>query len=360
MVKRVLAWAQRNERHLGAIVFVWGFITDIIAFVLLDISIVNIVFAAYLALAALAIFLGHLLSAHSPASPSVRYRSALVLLPLAAQYLIGNLLSGFLIFYTKSSVLGASWPFLVLLAVIFIGNEWFRKYKDRITFMAVLLFFTAYAYAIFALPLFLRSLGPIIFLLSTAIALCAFGLYLFFLYRAGRMKLRQSVLPIVGSSLVITGLVVGAYFSGLIPPIPLTLKEAGIYHRVERQGAGYLLTGEGERAWYDPRPQALHMAAGQPVSAFAAVFAPIRFGTVVVHRWQRYDEEKRAWVTQSRISFPIAGGRAEGYRGYSEIPSPTPGEWRLRVETENGQVIGQRRFTVERAGVPPVLRTEVR
>ena len=76
MVKRVLAWAQRNERHLGAIVFVWGFITDIIAFVLLDISIVNIVFAAYLALAALAIFLGHLLSAHSPASPSVRSRAS--------------------------------------------------------------------------------------------------------------------------------------------------------------------------------------------------------------------------------------------------------------------------------------------
>lgn len=360
MVKRTLAWAQRNERHLGAVVFVWGFITDIIAFVFLDIAVVNIVFAVYLALAALAIFLGHLLSSRAPAHPSVRYRSALVLLPLVAQYLIGNLLSGFLIFYTKSSVLGASWPFLVLLAVIFIGNEWFRKYKDRITFMAVLLFFTAYAYAIFALPLFVRALGPFIFLGSTAIALGAFGLYLLLLYRAGRMKLAESVLPIIGSSLVITVLVVSAYFSGLIPPIPLTLKEAGIYHSIERSTAGYQLTGERERAWYDPRPQVLHLAPGEPLAAFAAVFAPIRFGAVVVHRWQRYDEESRAWVTQSRISFPIAGGRLEGYRGYSEIPSPVPGEWRLRVETENGQIIGQRRFRVERASAPPELFETVR
>lgn len=360
MVRKILAWAQRNERHLGAIVFIGGFITDIITFVFLDISVVNVVFAVYLALAALSIFLGHLLSSRAPTHPSVRYRSILILLPLVAQYLIGNLLSGFLIFYTKSSVLGASWPFLILIAAIFIGNEWFRKYKDRITFMAVLLFFTAYAYAIFALPLFLRALGPLVFLGSTALALGAFGLYLGALYRAGRMKLAESILPIIGSSLVITVLVVSAYFSGLIPPIPLTLKEVGIYHQVGRQGAGYLLEGEAMRPWYDLRPQVLHVASGEPLSAFTAVFAPIRFGTVVVHRWQRYNEDKGVWVTQSKIAFPIAGGRVDGYRGYSEIAAPASGTWRLRVETETGQVIGQRRFIVERASEPPLLFQETR
>lgn len=351
MLRKLLAWAQRNERHLGALVFVWGFITDIITFVFLDISLVNIVFAAYLALAALAIFLGHFLSSHPPEKPSLRHKSLLVLLPLVAQYLIGNLLSGFLIFYTKSSVLGASWPFLVLIALIFIGNEWFRRYKDRITFMAVLLFFTTYAYAIFALPLYQRSLGAVVFIESTVLALGAFGLFLVLLYRAGRMKLAESVLPIIGSCLLITVLVVSAYFSGLIPPIPLTLKEGGIYHSVTRQEGQYVLSAEEGRLWYDPRPMVLHTAPGESLSAFTAVFAPIRFGTVVVHRWQRYSEEKGAWVTHSRIAFPISGGRAEGYRGYSESANPLPGEWRVRVETENGQVIGQIRFTVTR-GIP--------
>jgi len=360
MVRKVLAWAQRNERHLGALVFVGGFITDIVTFVFLDISLVNIVFAVYLGLAALAIFLGHFLSAHPPEKPSIRYKSALVLLPLVAQYLIGNLLSGFLIFYTKSSVLGASWPFLILIALIFIGNEWFRRYKDRITFMAVLLFFTTYAYAIFALPLYMRSLGAVVFIESTVLALVSFGIFLLLLYRAGRMKLAESVLPIIGSSLLITVLVSSAYFSGLIPPIPLTLKEGGVYHHVERREGQYLLQGEGSRPWYDLRPQVLHTAPGESLSAFTAVFAPIRFGTVVVHRWQRYNEEKNVWVTQNKIAFPIAGGRAEGYRGYSESANPLPGEWRVRVETENGQVIGQMRFRLERASSPPILYEEIR
>ncbi|MES2931677.1 MAG: DUF2914 domain-containing protein [Patescibacteria group bacterium] len=360
MIRKVLAWAQRNERHLGALVFIWGFITDIITFVFLDISLVNIVFAAYLGLAASAIFLTHFLASHPPEKPSIRHKSALVLLPLVAQYLIGNLLSGFLIFYTKSSVFLASWPFLILIALIFIGNEWFRRYKDRITFMAVLLFFTAYSYAIFALPLFVLSLGAFVFLGSTAIALVSFGIFLALLYKAGRMKLRESILPIIGSCLLITVLVSSAYFSGLIPPIPLTLKEGGIYHSVGRVDGQYVLEGEEEQPWFDIRTRVVHVTPGESLSAFTAVFAPIRFGTVVVHRWQRYNEEKGAWVTQSKVAFPIAGGRTEGYRGYSETGNPLPGEWRVRVETENGQVIGQMRFRLERTETPPVLHEEVR
>ncbi len=359
MVRKVLAWAQRNERHLGALVFFGGFITDVLTFTLLDISLVNLVFAAYLGLAALCVFLGHLTAPWHDAK-AVWKRSVTVILPLAAQYLIGNLLSGFLIFYTKSSVLGVSWPFLVLLLLVFVGNEWFRKYKDRLTFMAVLLFFTAYAYAIFALPLLVGKLGPWIFAGSTGLAVLGFALFLFLLRRAGRRQLAQSMTPIIGASLAIVIVMSVSYFSGLLPPIPLALKDGGIYHAVSSANGTYTLLSEPNQPWYDPRPQTLHTAPGEPLYAFAAVFAPIRFGTMVVHRWQRYDADKGAWVTQSRIAFPISGGRAEGYRGYSEVSSPLPGEWRVRVETEGGQVIGQIRFTVEHAKVPPVLHTETR
>jgi hypothetical protein len=359
MIRKLLAWAQRNERHLGALVFFGGFVTDVITFVFLDISLVNLVFAAYLALAALCIFLGHALAGWHGAN-GVFKRSVLVILPLVAQYLIGNLLSGFLIFYTKSSVLGVSWPFLILLLLIFAGNEWFRKYKDRITFMAVLLFFTTYAYAIFALPLFARMLGAGVFVGSTLLAVGSFSVFLLFLYRAGKARLAQSLVPIIGSCLAIVIVMSVSYFSGLLPPIPLTLRDGGIYHGVTSANGTYTLLAEPSQDWYDLSPQRLHVSAGEPLYAFAAVFAPIRFGTVVVHRWQRHDADKGAWVTQSRIAFPIAGGRAEGYRGYSEVTSPLPGEWRVRVETEGGQVIGQIRFVVEHATVPPILHTETR
>ncbi len=88
MGKKILAWAQRNERHLGAIVFIGGFITDVVTFVLLDISLVNLVFAGYLVLAAAAILLGHFLASHPPKNQNTLYRSALVISPLFAQYLI--------------------------------------------------------------------------------------------------------------------------------------------------------------------------------------------------------------------------------------------------------------------------------
>ena len=356
MFKKILAWLQKNERHLGALVFVVGFITDVLTFTLLDISLVNLVFAAYLALAAVCILAGHFLVSRKGSGGVVR-RTLVVILPLAAQYLLGNLLSGFLIFYTKSSVLLVSWPFLILLALVFIGNEWFRKYRDRIVFFTTLFFFSLYAYAIFALPLLVRSLGPVIFIQSTLAASVLFALFLLILWQCGRARLAGSVKAIIGSALLVLIIVVASYFSGLVPPIPITLKEGGIYHGVERRGGDYVLQAERAKPFWDLRPMVVHTTPGKPLYAFTAVFAPIRFSTSVVHRWDRYDESQKRWVTASRTTFPIAGGRTQGYRGYSEQSNLAPGRWRVSVETPSGQVIGLIRFEVV-AGIKPALREE--
>lgn len=359
MIKKTLAWLQKNERHLGAFVFVIGFITDLATFTLLDISLVNLLFAGYLGVAALCILLGHLLASRSGQGSTVR-KAALVALPLIAQYLLGNLLSGFLIFYTKSSVLLVSWPFIILLLLVFIGNEWFRKYRDRIAFFAVLFFFTLYAYAIFALPLFVRSLGPWIFLSSTAIAAGLFALFLFLLWRAGSARLVESIRPIIGSSMAILIVMVASYFTGLVPPIPITLKDGGIYHHVERRVGDYAVLAEPAQPFWDLGPQVVHVTPGETVYAFTAVFAPIRFLTSVVHRWDYYDEAQKRWVTRSRTTFPIAGGRQGGYRGYSEQTGLSAGKWRVSVETPGGQVIGLLRFTVVPVSIQPLLHEEIR
>ncbi len=358
-VRKVLAWAQRNERHLGGIVFFFGFLTDLLTFTLLDISILNFVFGGYLVATYIAVFLVHLVS-KEVARPSVFRRSVRVLLPLVAQYLIANMLSGFLIFYTKSSVLFVSWPFIILLGLVFLGNEWFRTYKDRLIFLATLLFFTTYAYTIFALPLFVHTLGPLVFLGSTAISVGIFAAFLFLLWRTGPKRLQGSLLPTIGTSLAVLIVMVSSYFTGLIPPIPLTLKESGIYHTLTRSEGSYVLHGEKNKEWWDPRPQTLHVIEGETVYAYTAVFAPIQFGTSVVHRWEYYDQSTKKWTSRGIISFPIAGGRAGGYRGYSEQTNLTSGSWRVRVETSNGQTIGQIPFSVERVPALPPLRKEVK
>lgn len=350
MIRKLLAWLQRNERHLGALVFVFGFVTDILTFTLLDVSIVNLIFAAYIGIAAVLALLAHFVTVRARVGA---FATALpTLCSLAIQYLIGNILSGVLIFYTKSSFIFASWPFLILLALVFIGNEYFRKYRDHLTFQSVLLFFGLYAYSIFALPLYVNRLGPDVFLLSTGGTIALFSLFLVVLWRAGRERFAKSFFKTVFGSLGIVGVMVGSYFSGLIPPIPLTLPHVGIYHSVSRDGSDYVLTGEEKLPWWNFwETETVHVSASSDLYAFSAVSAPVQFSTSIVHVWQRYSEAGSAWRTEARIAFPISGGRSEGYRGYSQKSSLTPGRWRVSIETPSGQVIGRTEFVIER-GVP--------
>jgi hypothetical protein len=56
-----------------------------------------------------------------------------------------------------------------------------------------------------------------------------------------------------------------------------------------------------------------------------------------------------------KISYPISGGSAQGYKGFSERFAVTPGEWRCDVETVQGQLIGRVQFTVVAASTSPSL-----
>jgi len=354
-----LAFIQLHEHRLSTLVFVVGFVTDLLTFTLLDLPAVNLLFIAYLALAAFFTFLTHTMRRFA-IHPSAWRRAVAVLAPLAATFTIGGLLSGFLIFYTKSAVLSVSWPFLFLLLAIFLGNEFFRSYRSHLVFQTVLFFFALYAYLIFALPLYLNKLGPDIFLSSTVLAIVVFGAFICLLGLSGRRQLEATLWRILAGAGAVVITVVVLYFSGLVPPIPLTVKESGIYHSIVRTEAGYQVTHEGWSRWSRFLPRKVNHVTGTPLYAYSAIFAPSAFSANIVHRWERYDEEKREWITESMIAFTLSGGRAEGYRGYSEKSDPRPGQWRVTIETLEGQVIGRLNFKIENVGVPPTLYTDIK
>lgn len=360
MFGRLLNWLQRNERHLGGVVFVGGFVTDLLTFTLLDVAYVNYFFIAYLAIAAVCTFGSHILFARRHEEQQKWMRWLTVLFTLAGQYAIGGILSGCLIFYTKSAVLSVSWPFLILLALVFIGNEYFRKYREHLIFQTVLFFFALYAYAIFALPIYVGAIGPLVFVGSTVVTIAIFAGFLYLLNRTGAARLSESIKPITLSCAAIVVALVVSYATGVVPPLPLALKEGGIYHGLTRSSGNYVLRSEGERPWWDILPATVHVPAGGTIYAYGAVFAPIRFSTSVVHHWERYDTVQKKWVEEGHIAFPISGGRAEGFRGYSIKENPQPGTWRVSVETLQGQTIGRISFTVERVSTLPVLHEEVR
>jgi hypothetical protein len=277
------------------------------------------------------------------------------------QYAVGAILSGSLIFYTKSSTLEVSWPFLVLLAIVFFGNEFFRGYREHLAFQTMLFFFGLYAYAIFALPLLIGKLGPFVFLGSSAVALSILLAFLYALYRVGENRFKKSFKLMLGGSVGIVLLINGAYFTGLIPPLPLGLKDAAVYHLVEKVPGGYRVLEERQREWWQfYEPTTVHHVSGTPLYAYTAVFAPVRFTATVVHEWEHYDEKAGRWVSMNRVSFPVSGGRAEGYRGYSLKSDPQQGKWRVSVQTSEGQTIGRFAFIVETVRTAPVLTEVIR
>jgi hypothetical protein len=352
---RVLLFLSRHERPLASVLFVSGFITDLLTFGLLDIPAVTLLFAAYLVIAVVLTSVAHY--THGKAESGLMYGVS-VLAPLFAQFVFGSLLSGFVIFYTRSAELSISWPFIILLLVVFFGNEVFRNYRSHLIFQTILLYFCLYSFVVFAIPVYVGKISTLLFLISTLVTIALFAFYLSILKWISWKRLKQSLKGIVVSVSAVTGVVVASYLTGVLPPIPLTLKAGGIYHAIEYSNGSYTAQGEDPQLWYDPRPEVVHHTSGTPLYAYSAVFAPGSFTTSIVHVWERYDETTKKWNIESTVAFPLSGGREGGYRGYSLKYDPQPGEWRVLVQTLNGQTIGDFRFTVENIAQKPELITE--
>jgi len=201
---------------------------------------------------------------------------------------------------------------------------------------------------IFFVPIVLGKMGDDVFLLSGLVSLVAIGAFIHFLYlflpKEGRANRKTLFLSIGGVFLAINFF----YFTNLIPPVPISLKDAGVYHYMERTANGkYFFQGEPKK-WYDVFDWYgnVHMVQGESLYFYSAVFAPTKLNTNIRHSWQYYDDGLKKWVTSANIPFPIYGGSDNGYRGYSEKTNIFPGKWRVDVTDERGRVLGRTRFEI--------------
>ena len=344
---RYLAWIPRYERQLSAAGMIGGFLTDNFMFRRIDLPNTQIIFLVYLTVAAVTILILHGINSHSTRAPEEKPPRWQTFLPVATQFALGGLWSGFLIFYTRSAVLLASWPFLLVLVAIFIGNEVFKNYYERLVFTASLLFFGIFSYAIVTVPIYIHQIGVFAFLLSGLAAITAFTIFLWVLFLVGRKAFVESKWPIIGASALIYVLINVFWFTNILPPLPVALAKSGIYTDVKHTGPDYFGTGE-PQAWYQaPFTQTVHVAAGQPLYAYTAVFAPVKLTTRITHSWQRYDDKRKRWIKVSNVSYPINGGRDGGYRGYTIHKNPSAGAWRVDFATADGHLLGRERFNVE-------------
>lgn len=356
---KVKSWAEQYEQHVLAGSLIVAFIFDNLTFRRVDLWFDNARLIFYLCFAAVGITIINL---YEHGSLQGRFFTWLHRwLPAAVQFVFGGLFGGFFIFYQRSGSVFASWPFLVLLMGLFVGNEFLRKHYVRLSFQLSILFLTLYAFAIYFVPLTIGRLGDEVFLAAGFISLGIMLLFIYLLSRIVPARIERSKYILsasIGGIFILMNLL---YFTNILPPIPLSLREADVYYRITRAAGGYLVTYE-ERPWYEELlfNPTLHILPGQPLYLYSAVFAPTGISTQVYHNWQYYDEAKQQWVSASRAHFTIVGGRDGGYRGYSLKPRLFPGKWRVNIETRRGQLIGRVAFTIEHVSQEPELLTETR
>ena len=358
-IETTLTWAKAHERHLSALSLAGGFGFDSYAFGSIDRPMTQAVFVIYLLVAGIAIAALHGLESRTEERrPSARTRTILL---TVTQFALGCLLSGFCVFYIRSASVIASWPFLLFMVAIFIGNEYFRRYHSRLVFAALLFFFTIYSYAILLVPMVIGRIGPLPFLASGAIAVLLFFLYMRALARLGQERYRGARQQIATGMVIITVLFNVFYFLKVFPPLPLVLTDAGVYHDVRRVNGNFQVAAEEiPPRWRDlfGSYPVMHIQHGARLFLYSAVFAPRGLATHIVHDWQWLNPANRNWITQQRFDIGIRGGRQDGFRSYSKKSALRPGQWRVNIATADGRAIGRVRFSVEEQAVPPATTTK--
>jgi DUF2914 family protein len=270
--------------------------------------------------------------------------------PHAIQFLLGGLFSAYAIFYSQSASLTTTAVFFALLIAVLVGNEFLR---DRLTNANVRLLVSLYAFVVFSfftffLPVLLGAMNTVVFLIGAGLSAAVTIKVVRLIYQEqqsvpSRREVVWTTLPAIG--LIV--LLVGFYFLKWIPPVPLSLKFGGAYHKVAKVDDEFQLTFE-KAAWYDFWKRSDDPFHGEgPSYCFTAVFAPVALHTTVFHRWQYRPDAGSNFSMTDRIPIAIAGGREKGYRGYTVKQRVMPGDWRVDVETAEGRVIGRVSFRVE-------------
>jgi hypothetical protein len=278
------------------------------------------------------------------------------------QFCFGGLANNLLILYGKSGSLGGSLIFIVLLIALIIGNEFLKTRYAQLRFNIAVYYVLMLTYLVIALPtFFFHTIGTEIFLLSGLISLAVMtGFVAALRVFALRANKTRQLWEIRGLIIAIFLIFNGLYFMNLIPPVPLSLKSAGIYHSVTGDGRGNYIGTYQQKKWYEfwrDTADDYTVAPGQPVYCFTSVFAPGKLSTPIVHEWEYYYPDTGHWLPLNKIQFSITGGRAEGYRGFSEKRVLIDGQWRCTVETAGGQIIGRITFNVHISSSTPALST---
>lgn len=275
--------------------------------------------------------------------------------PLFVQFSFGNLFSWFLIFYWRSGSFFASWPFLLVFVLLMIGNELGRRFNLRPFVRISVYFFALFSYFNLAFPYLFKALNIAVFFFSGLVSLLLVYAFISFLSKYSKQVKEEKELLWVGIGFVFIFMNI-LYFANLIPPIPLSLNDVGVYHNIEKAGKNYRVSKQKCQNWdrcIFTKKKEYITGPRETMYLYSAVHAPEDMNLKVAHEWQKYDPDQ-GWETKTRIPYKIRGGSEGGFRWYSYY-LVSEGTWRVSIESKTGQIIGRKKFVVERTDEKPEL-----
>jgi len=345
------AYVQKHQRFVPIIAFFAGFTWDNITITRIDEFSDNLIIGLYLILLGILIILSIYNDKNMLQKPVLLKYNHWI--PSGIQFFLGGLFSVYVVFYFKSASFTKTALFLGLLILLFIANEFLGKKLNNTYFLFSLYFMAAFSFFIFFIPVATGIMNIFTFILGSIAGLI---LPLIILYYLNRKNMFTSKKVYARHIYLITGLFLLLnlfYWMNWIPPVPLAMKYAGIYHHVDKDNADntYSLTYE-KPAWYQffkDDDSDFNYQEGDTVFCFASVFAPTRLTKKIAHKWQFYSEDKGEWIGTDRTAYQLTGGREGGYRGYTFKKNIKLGSWRVDIITHDDLILGRVKFKVHSA-----------
>ena len=357
---KVKYFFEKNANRLSILFFIGGFVIDNLTLTRIDAKSSNLILVFYLLLSFVFIWINNI-GDYKGFKSKILFKiyefSTLII-----QFAFGALFSGYVIYYSRSSSFLSSWPFLILLYLMFIGNEKIRKFYERFRVQISIFYFALFSFLIFYIPILFGKMNNYIFIFTGLISLAVILIVVrtFFLVLPNLKKYKFKIWRNILFIFIVLNLF---YFNHLLPPVPISVKKIEVLHYADRNENGKYQLAREKRDWtdvFDWWNNVIHWKPGERIYVYASVFAPTDFKTHIKYMWYWYDPKKRSWVYKGSYTQKIVGGRENGFRSGAYMQKAAKeGDWRLDLLSEQNAVIDSLRFKVVKVDHNVPLEIEV-
>ena len=344
-----MTWSRlvrESSHHISTLHFIGGFIFDF--FILPEAGHLLTIFLGglYLFIVASALALREWVISQNTASKTEQRIFSILTFVIA--YFSGSALSFISIYAIRSAAFSVSWPLLVLLLLCVLVNELISSHHFRFTLDVGVLFLATLFFIVFNLPILLKVQNDMTFLISSSIAIGLSLLYVFIIRFTSESAEEEA--PRLFSLAIGIPMFIGMlYFLNVIPAVPLSLANGGVYHSIVRNEVGEFdaIQEVDTRMFAKMRIPLYHMREGDTgVYFFSSVYAPAELTAPISHVWEYYDTTEKRWVELTTVAFTLDGGREDGYRAYSQKENIFEGLWRVTVKVGSKRVVGRMKFYI--------------